>query len=200
MLDCDEQRAACFVLTWFLWCVFHRNARIVNNRHREIKYIKCLGTIGSRLFTETIKALLTHRPPITGAELENTICFCTYRLQWSPHAFWLTHSSFPSLKNEREAVLDCTRQTVLGDRLWYRTLFIGRAGVHHINPPNRHKHYLLRGPAAVLRHEHTGRLPMQRETQSDIFFFRCRVFLEARCEEKAKSSLQIMCGERVVGQ
>lgn len=83
----------------------------------------------------------------------------------------LTHTfKFPSLKNEQVAVLDSTRQTVLGDILRYWILFIGRAGVHRIDQPNRHMHYLLQGPTATMWQEHRGSLLIRKESQRDFFF------------------------------
>lgn len=105
---------------------------------------------------------------IDNTELENTICF--FNLQASSSCI-LTHTfKFPSLKNEQVAVSDSTRQTVLGDSTWYWILFIGRAGVHRIDQPNRHMHYLLQGPAAAMWHEHGGSLLIRKESQRYFFF------------------------------
>lgn len=38
-------------------------------------------------------------------------------------------------------------------QLWYQILFMGRAGVHCIDRPDRHIHYLLRGAAADMSTE-----------------------------------------------
>lgn len=107
----------------------------------------------------------------------------------------LTHTfKFPSLKNEQVAVLDSTRQTVLGDSPWYWILFIGREQVSTTSTGQTATCIIyckVQQPPCDTSAEEVCSFGKRASATS---FFSCKEFLEVRCEVKPESHLQVTCG------
>lgn len=71
---------------------------------------------------------------------------------------------------------------------------MGGAGVHRIDQPNHHMHYLLRGPAEPPCDMSTEEVCSFGKRGSVTSFFSCEEFLEAWCEVKPKRQLRVTRG------